>query len=105
MNLRRLVTATAALAAALAFPVRAQDAQALQVAGLAATCANCHGTQGRPVGSALPTLAGMNKDAMLEQLRAFRSGARPATIMHQLTRGYSDAQLEQIATYLSRQPR
>jgi cytochrome c553 len=42
---------------------------------------------------------------MLEQLRAFRSGARPATIMHQLTKGYSDAQLEQIATYFSRQSR
>ena len=105
MNLRRLAVATAALAAALAFPVRAQDAQTLQAAGLAATCANCHGTQGRTVGSVLPTLAGMNKDAMLEQLRAFRSGARPATIMHQLTRGYSEAQLEQIATYFSRQPR
>ena len=106
MNLRRLAVATAAVAAAApVFPVHAQDPQTLQVAGLAATCANCHGTQGRTVGDALPTLAGMNRDAMLEQLRAFRSGARPATIMHQLTRGYSDAQLEQIATYFSRQPR
>ena len=105
MNLHRLAAPIAALAAALAFPVQAQDAQTLQVAGLAATCANCHGTQGRTVGNALPPLAGMNREAMLEQLRAFRSGARPATIMHQLTRGFSDAQLEQIATYLSRQPR
>lgn len=105
MKLRRLAAATAALAAASAFPVHAQDAQTLQAAGLAATCANCHGTQGRTVGTALPPLAGMDKDAMLQQLRAFRSGARPATIMHQLTKGYSEAQLEQIATYLSRQPR
>ena len=105
MNLHRLAAPIAALAAALAFPVQAQDAQALQVAGLAATCANCHGTQGRTVGNALPPLAGRNREAMLEQLRAFRSGARPATIMHQLTKGYSDAQLEQIATYFSRQPR
>ncbi len=105
MNLRRLASATAATAAALAFPVHAQDAQSLQIAGLAATCANCHGTQGRTVGDALPPLAGMNREAMLEQLRAFRSGARPATIMHQLTKGYSEAQLERIATYFSRQPR
>jgi cytochrome subunit of sulfide dehydrogenase len=97
--------AVLAAAAALAFPAHAQDAQGLQAAGLAATCANCHGTQGKVVGSALPPLAGMNKDAMLEQLRAFRSGARPATIMHQLTKGYTDAQLEQIATYFSRQSR
>ncbi|KQT10409.1 c-type cytochrome [Ramlibacter sp. Leaf400] len=106
MHLRRLIAAaTTAAAAASALPVLAQDAQTLQVAGLAATCANCHGTQGKGVGNALPSLAGMNKDAMLEQLKAFRSGARPATIMHQLTKGYSDAQLEQIATYFSRQPR
>jgi len=105
MKLRRLAAASAALAAALAFPVLAQDAQTLQVAGLAATCANCHGTQGRTVGNALPPLTGMNRDAMLEQLRAFRSGTRPATIMHQLTKGYSEAQLEQIATYFSRQPK
>jgi len=105
MQSRRLAAATAAFLGALAFPTHAQDAQTLQAAGLAATCANCHGTQGRGVGSALPTLAGMNRDAMLEQLRAFRSGARPATIMHQLTKGYSDAQLEQIATYFSRQPK
>ena len=97
----------AAFAATAAFvlPTYAQDAQTLQAAGLAATCANCHGTQGKVTGSALPPLAGMNRDAMLEQLRAFRSGARPATIMHQLTKGYSDAQLEQIATYFSRQSR
>ena len=105
MNLRRLAPPIAAVAAALAFPVQAQDAQTLQAAGLAATCATCHGTQGRTVGDALPPLAGMDRNAMLEQLRAFRSGARPATIMHQLAKGYSEAQLEQIATYFSRQPR
>ena len=99
-HLPRIVAACLLVGAAVA---HAQDANLGR--NLAATCANCHGTQGRTVGDALPTLAGMNRDAMLEQLRAFRSGARPATIMHQLTRGYSDAQLEQIATYFSRQPR
>jgi cytochrome c553 len=84
----------------------AQDTRALQVASLAATCANCHGTQGKPVaGSPLPALAGMPKDAMLASLRGFKDGSRPATIMHQLTKGYSDAQLEQIATYFAGQPR
>ena len=98
-------TFLAAAAAAASLPTHAQDAQALQVAAIAATCANCHGTQGKGVGSALPMLAGMPKDAMLEQLRAFKSGARPATIMHQLSKGYTDAQLDQIAGYFARQPR
>ena len=102
MRLRRLAAFIAA-SAAFALPAAAQDAQTLRTAGLAATCANCHGTQGKAVGSALPALAGMNKDHMLTQLKAFKSGARPATIMHQLTKGYSDAQLEQIATYFASQ--
>ena len=91
------------LAACAWMPAHGQDAATLQAAALAATCANCHGTQGRTQGSALPALAGMPKDAMLAQLRAFRTGARSATIMHQLAKGYSEAQLEQIAGYFAAQ--
>jgi cytochrome c553 len=95
-----------ALALLGAVPCLAQPANQLQVAGWAATCANCHGTQGRPAaGSALPALAGMPRDAMLEQLRAFRAGTRPSTIMGQLAKGYSESQLEQIAAYFAAQPR
>ena len=99
----RLAAALGLLLAAAAPATAQTNAAALHTRALAATCANCHGTQGKVVGSALPSLAGMDKDAMLTQLRAFRSGARPATIMHQLTKGYSEAQLEQIATYFSQQ--
>lgn len=73
---------------------------------LAATCAACHGTDGRAAeGSAVPGLAGMPKDQMLVSLRAFRSGERPATIMHQLAKGYSDAQIDQLATWFAAQRR
>ena len=90
-----------ALATAQAAP---QAPQALYVAQVAATCANCHGTQGKPVaGSALPPLAGMPREQMLAQMQAFKSGGRPATIMHQLSKGYSDAQLVQIADYFAAQ--
>ena len=103
MRLRGPTTLILALASCAA--VHAQDAATLQTAALAATCANCHGTQGRGQGSALPVLAGMPRDTMLAQLLAFRSGAKPATIMHQLTKGYSEAQLGQIAGYFAAQPR
>ena len=66
-----------ALAAAGLLPglTAAQDAQALHVASLAATCANCHGTQGRAVdGSVVPGLAGMPRDYMSTQLKAFNDG-------------------------------
>ena len=87
------------LAASSAWPA---DPQALRTRALAATCAQCHGTDGRAVaGEALVRLAGQPKDYLLTQLLAFRSGQRPATIMHQITRGYSQEQLDEVATYFA----
>jgi cytochrome subunit of sulfide dehydrogenase len=37
------------------------------------------------------------------QMKAFQTGARPATIMHQLAKGYSDQQIDQIAAYFAAQ--
>ncbi|QDL36118.1 c-type cytochrome [Rhodoferax sediminis] len=82
----------------------AQDPQALYLRSLAATCAACHGTHGRAVaGPGVSALAGMDKDDLVRRLHAFKSGARPATVMQQISLGYSDAQIEQIAGYLARQ--
>lgn len=82
----------------------AQTQETLYMRSIAATCANCHGTNGKAVdGSSVAGLAGMPKDYMVAQMKAFQSGARPATIMHQLSKGYSDAQIEQIATFFAAQ--
>jgi cytochrome subunit of sulfide dehydrogenase len=90
----------------LALPAQAQNAAALQQKALAATCANCHGTAGRAVAdSAVPGLAGMPREYLAEQMKAFKNGSRPATVMHQLAKGYSDAQIEQLAAYFGAQPR
>ncbi|HTT10568.1 MAG TPA: c-type cytochrome [Burkholderiaceae bacterium] len=70
---------------------------------VAANCANCHGTMGRG-GGAMPALAGLQKAYFLEQMRAFRDGKRPATVMQQIAKGYSDLQIEQLAGYFARQP-
>ena len=73
---------------------------------LAAACAQCHGTQGKPVaGSTLPPLAGMPAAYITTQMKAFKSGERPATVMHQLAKGYSDEQIEQLAAYFAAQKR
>jgi cytochrome c553 len=82
----------------------AADQQRLRTRVLAATCAQCHGTDGRAVeGQAMVRLAGLPKDYALTQLLAFRTGQRPATVMHQITRGYSPAQLDELATYFAAQ--
>lgn len=95
------------LALALAVPAlhaAPEGAQRLRTRALAATCAQCHGTDGRAVeGEALIRLAGLPREHILTQLLAFRTGQRPATIMHQITRGYSQEQLEEVATYFASQ--
>lgn len=100
----RLKTSLAALllGGLSATSVLAQDAARLHQRALAATCANCHGTDGRTVqGSAVPSLAGMPKDYMVQQMKAFQNGTRPATVMHQLAKGLTDAQIESAAAYFS----
>lgn len=82
--------------------VQAKDPATLRLRSLAATCAQCHGTDGQAVeGEALIRLAGLPQDYILSQLMAFRSGQRPATIMHQITKGYSQEQLETLAQYFA----
>ena len=71
---------------------------------LAATCANCHGTNGNAVkGSGIDALAGMPKDKTLQKLADFKSGDKPASIMHQIAKGYTEEQLDLIATYFAAQ--
>jgi cytochrome c553 len=71
---------------------------------LYASCAGCHGTAGATSGGVLPVLAGQPKDALAASLRAFKSGARSATIMQQIAKGYTEEQIEQLAAYLAAQP-
>ncbi len=90
------------LSAFAATSAMAQDAAALHARALAATCANCHGTEGRNKdGSAIPSLAGMPRDYMIAQIKAFKDGSRPATVMQQLAKGFTDQQIETVATYFA----
>ena len=103
----KLLTILAASLLGLAGSAFAQaDAgkEALYVKSLAATCANCHGTNGKAVeGSSVVSIAGLDKTYLVTQMKAFKDGTRPATIMHQLSKGYSDAQIETLATYYAAQ--
>ncbi len=81
---------------------QAQSPSAMQARSWAAGCANCHGTNGHaePV---MVSLAGMNKDDMVKTMLDFKSGRRPATVMHQLAKGYSDVQIQAIASFFAAQ--
>jgi len=89
------------IAAAVPLVALAQDDGAAR--SLAATCANCHGTDGRSATKEVVSLAGLPKSYLVDQMKAFKDGKRPATIMHQLAKGYTDAQIELIADYFAAQ--
>ncbi len=67
---------------------------------LAATCATCHGTSGTAQ-PPMPSLAALPPDLLAERMREFREGRRPATVMHQIARGFDDAQVAAIARHLA----
>lgn len=103
MKISPLAAITLLLVTAL--PAQAQTgAQALYAQSLAANCASCHGTAGRATeGASITSLAGLDKNYFTAQMRAFKSGMRPATVMHQLSKGYSDAQIDAMAVYFAAQ--
>ena len=95
----KLALAAACLSAA-ALPAHAQDPDLGR--NLAATCANCHGTDGHSVGGT-ESLAGVPRDTLLRKLDAFSRGEKPATIMHQIAKGYTPEQLTLIAEHFAAQ--
>jgi cytochrome subunit of sulfide dehydrogenase len=107
MKTKRICNALTVLVTALWFASSAQaqsSPETLYIKSVAATCANCHGTNGAVVsGSPVVGLAGMPKEYIAAQMIAFKTGTRPATVMHQLAKGYSDAQIVQLASFFASQ--
>jgi cytochrome subunit of sulfide dehydrogenase len=81
---------------------QAQDANLAR--NLAATCANCHGTNGQARGDTVKPLAGVSADKIVAAVADYKSGAQPATIMHQIAKGYTDEQIKLIAAFFAAQP-
>ena len=80
-----------------------QEALKLYQRGLAATCANCHGTDGQGVvGAGMPLINHLSSAELLKKMTDYKSGAFTGTIMHQLAKGYTDEQLQTIASVLGK---
>ncbi|MBT8422583.1 MAG: c-type cytochrome [Gammaproteobacteria bacterium] len=72
----------------------------------ATTCKACHGETGIGQISIYPYLAGQHKDYLLQALYDYKNGARQgvnATVMQANIMALSDAELDVIAEYYSRQ--
>lgn len=90
---------------ALLLAVTTAQAQDNSARNMASACAICHGTDGRAVTKDVVPLAGLPREHIALQMRAFRDGQRPASVMHQIAKGYSDAQIDSLAAWFSAQKR
>ncbi len=105
MAYKTLTTAimVAGLTVGAAFSAAAADKPKLMMGAsagmLSNTCAGCHGTNGASQGPAAPTIAGLSKDYFVETMQGFASGEINSTIMGRIAKGYTDAELNQMADF------
>lgn len=93
-----LLAGAALLAGAVSTP---SSAQAPEPPLIAQACAGCHGQAGAGSGS-VPKIAGFSRDLFIAQWAAFRNKERPATMMDRIAKGYTDAEVAQLADYFSK---
>jgi sulfide dehydrogenase cytochrome subunit len=66
-------------------------------------CAGCHGTNGASAGMTMPSLASQSKASIVDAMKKFKSGDRPATVMGRLAKGYTDADFDAMGNFFSKQ--
>ena len=65
---------------------------------LADNCLACHAGTGKD--ASIPNLTQYPASAIVSQMKAFREGSRPATVMARHAKGYSDADIAAMAKYI-----
>jgi cytochrome c553 len=53
----------------------------------------------------MESLAGKDKAELAQKMLDFKAGRKPATIMHQLSKGYTDEQIQQLAAHFAALPK
>jgi sulfide dehydrogenase cytochrome subunit len=88
----------AAACVAFAAPAGAQQTAPPGAAG----CSGCHAPA--QLGSPVPPIRGRAANEIVQAMQEFRSGARPATVMDRIAKGFSDEETRAIAAWLATQP-
>jgi cytochrome c553 len=68
----------------------------------ARSCSGCHASNAA-VETPVPRLVGRPASEIVAAMQAFRDGARPATVMDRIAKGFSDAEIAAIATWYAEQ--
>jgi cytochrome c553 len=93
-----LALAVAASAGAWVEPARAADVAAGRAKARAA-CQACHGEDGKATLAGVPHLSGQQKEYLVEQLRAYRSGSRRNEQMTIVAKPLTDAEIENVSEW------
>ena len=105
MRQKVLLGAVLALAGA-AFAGTAAAQEDLKARAWAASCAACHGTNGKSAAEEIKPLAGKPKAEILKALKEAKAGEpKTLTVMHQHAKGYTDDEIERIAEFFAKQPK
>jgi cytochrome c553 len=92
------------LAASVAFVPIGQAAAgelALGKVKAEATCQTCHGVDGKATIPMAANLSGQQKEYLIAQLEAYRSGARKHEQMSIIAKGLTDDDIENLAVWYS----
>jgi cytochrome subunit of sulfide dehydrogenase len=68
----------------------------------ATACSGCHAAS-RGVDTPVPRLNGQDAAQIVAAVVAFRSGARPATVMDRIAKGFTDDEIRAIAAWYAAQ--
>jgi cytochrome c553 len=92
-----ILAALTAVVALAALPAKAAD----EIESKAQACAGCHGAQGMPINAATPIIWGQRSDYLYKELHDYYNGARDNPIMSPLVKGFTLAELRELANYFA----
>ena len=96
--LTRLSSAIFGMGLAVVIPAHAAD----EIEAKAQLCAACHGDKGVPTDpKTIPPIWGQQQSYLMKQLRDFRNGERPSTIMSPIAKGLAEGDLRKMAAYFA----
>ena len=87
----------AAISAFAALPAYAADDIGTKVQ----VCAGCHGQNGQPINATTPIIWGQQANNLYKELHDYHSGARTNDIMTPLVKGFTLADLRDVANYFA----
>ena len=97
MTIHKMLAAIAIAALAVSPAISSAEAGG---GTIAAQCNGCHGFEGASKG-VMPELKGKPAAFLAQTLKDFRSDKKVGTVMNRIAKGYSDAEIDNVARFYS----